>query len=84
MIFVKKKKLLGWCDDPPKDRVISIFAGCHTNHDRAHIQVEKGKTIRSPSSLLVFLSMILLQQKKKSREPGKKCHAKTVKHNCLL
>ena len=25
-----------WCDDPPEDRVISIFAGCLANHDRAH------------------------------------------------
>ena len=25
-----------WCDDPPEDPVISIFAGCLANHDRAH------------------------------------------------
>ena len=36
MIFAKKKKILVWCDDPPEDRVISIFAGCLANHDRAH------------------------------------------------
>jgi hypothetical protein len=35
MIFVKKK-ILVWCYDPPEDRVISIFAGCLANHDRAH------------------------------------------------
>jgi len=36
MIFAKKKK--SWCgaDDPPEDPVISIFAGCLANHDRAH------------------------------------------------
>jgi hypothetical protein len=36
--FCKKKKFLVWCDDPPEDRVISIFAGCLANHDRAHSQ----------------------------------------------
>ncbi len=39
MIFVKIKikiKFLVWCDDPPEDRVISIFAGCLANHDRTH------------------------------------------------
>ena len=37
MIFAKKKKkILAWCDDPPEDPVISIFAGCLANHDRAH------------------------------------------------
>ncbi len=35
MIFAKKK-ILVWCDDPPEDWVISIFAGCLANHDRAH------------------------------------------------
>jgi len=35
MIFAKKK-ILVWCDDPPEDPVISIFAGCPANHDRAH------------------------------------------------
>ncbi len=35
MIF-EKKKILVWSDDPLEDRVISIFAGCLTNHDRAH------------------------------------------------
>jgi hypothetical protein len=35
MIFAKKK-ILVWFDDPPEDRVISIVAGCLTNHDRAH------------------------------------------------
>ena len=38
MIFAKKK-ILVWCDDPPEDRVISIFAGCLANHDRAHSMV---------------------------------------------
>ncbi len=33
MIFTK---IVIWCDDPPEDRVISIFAGCLANHDRAH------------------------------------------------
>ncbi len=35
MIFAKKKNLV-WCDDPPEDPVISIFAVCLANHDRAH------------------------------------------------
>ncbi len=35
MIF-EKKKILVWCDDPPEDAVIAIFAGCLANHDRAH------------------------------------------------
>jgi hypothetical protein len=30
------KKLLVWCVDPPKDRVISMFAGLFTNHDCTH------------------------------------------------
>jgi hypothetical protein len=34
--FFKKKKLLVWCDDPPEDRVISIFVGCLVNQDRVH------------------------------------------------
>jgi hypothetical protein len=25
-----------WCDDPQEDPVISVFAGCLANHDRAH------------------------------------------------
>jgi hypothetical protein len=37
MIF-SKKKILVWCDDPPEDPVISIFAGCLANNDRAHSQ----------------------------------------------
>ena len=37
MIF-EKKKFLVWCTDPPEDPVISIFAGCLANHDRAHSQ----------------------------------------------
>jgi hypothetical protein len=43
MIFVKKKNRLVWSDDPPEDRVISIFAGCLTNHDRTHSPQEKEK-----------------------------------------
>jgi hypothetical protein len=35
MIF-EKKKILVWCDDPQEDPVISVFAGCLANHDRAH------------------------------------------------
>jgi hypothetical protein len=31
-----RKKILVWCDDPSEDPVISIFAGCLANHDRAH------------------------------------------------
>jgi hypothetical protein len=38
MIFAKKKKILVWCDDPQEDPVISVFAGCLANHDRAHSQ----------------------------------------------
>jgi len=35
MIFVEKKK--SWCGAmTPEDPVISIFAGCLANHDRAH------------------------------------------------
>jgi hypothetical protein len=37
MIFAKKK-ILVLCDDPPEDRLISIFTGCLANHDRTHIQ----------------------------------------------
>jgi len=37
MIFSKKKKN-GVVRDPPEDPVISIFAGCLANHDRAHSQ----------------------------------------------
>jgi hypothetical protein len=37
MIFAQKKKIV-WSDDPPEDRMISIFAGCLPNHDRAHSQ----------------------------------------------
>ena len=41
MIF-SKKKILVWCDDPPEDPVVSIFAGCLDNHDRAHsLKTEK-------------------------------------------
>jgi hypothetical protein len=29
-----------WCDDPQEDPVISVFAGCLANHDRAHSRVE--------------------------------------------
>ena len=29
-------QLLVCCDDPPEDRVISMFAGLLANHDRAH------------------------------------------------
>jgi hypothetical protein len=36
--FCKKKKFLVWCDDPQEDPVISVFAGCLANHDRAHSQ----------------------------------------------
>jgi hypothetical protein len=25
-----------WCDDPPEDQLISIFAACLANHDRTH------------------------------------------------
>ena len=35
-IFRKTKKLLVWFDDPPKDQVISLFAGLLDNHDRTH------------------------------------------------
>ena len=44
MIFAKKKKV--WCDDPPEDRVISIFTGCLANHDRAH-SLTKNETLKS-------------------------------------
>ena len=53
MIFVKKKKLSVWCDDPAEDRVIYIFAGCLANHDRAHSLVaacaESQSTSRVPN-----------------------------------
>ncbi len=35
MIF-EKKQILVWCDDPPEDPVIAIFAGCLANHDHTH------------------------------------------------
>ena len=38
MIFAKKK-ILVWCDDPQEDPVISVFAGCLANHDRAHSHI---------------------------------------------
>ena len=44
MIFAKKKKILVWCDDPPEDPVISVFAGCLANHDRAHSHMSVGVT----------------------------------------
>jgi hypothetical protein len=67
MIF-SKKKILVWCDDPPEDRVISIFAGCLANHDRAHSQrleiIKKILLIQVPDvlgfgegALLLVLSM---------------------------
>ncbi len=40
MIFAKKKKILVWCDEPQEDPVISVFAGCLANHDRAHSQIQ--------------------------------------------
>ena len=30
-----------WCDDPQEDPVISVFAGCLANHDRAHSRGHK-------------------------------------------
>ena len=47
---MQKKKILVWCDDPPEDPVISIFAGCLANHDRAH----------SPVSI-VIIDLVVLQ-----------------------
>jgi hypothetical protein len=48
MIFVKKKKLLGWCDYPPEDRVISIFAGCLANHPKQNESfVQRGRNVSS-------------------------------------
>jgi hypothetical protein len=41
MIFAKKKKIFVWCDDPQEDPVISDFAGCLANHDRAHSHTTK-------------------------------------------
>jgi hypothetical protein len=52
MIFEKRKKNLVWCDDPPEDPVISIFAECLANNDRSHdplvyhIQTCKKKVIQ--------------------------------------
>jgi hypothetical protein len=31
-----KKDLLVWCDDPPEDQVISMFARLLVNNDRSH------------------------------------------------
>jgi hypothetical protein len=39
----EKKKILVLGDEPPEDRVISIFAGCLANHDRAHSPRERKK-----------------------------------------
>ncbi len=36
MIFVKKKNSWYGSMTPPEDRVISLFAGLLTNHDRVH------------------------------------------------
>ena len=52
MIFAKKKKILVWCDDPQEDPVISVFAGCLANHDRAHSPQEMTETV-SPEEDLV-------------------------------
>jgi hypothetical protein len=45
MIFAKKK-ILVLCDDRSEDRVISIFAGCLANHDRAHRHIQQFKHIQ--------------------------------------
>ena len=57
MIFAKKK-ILVWCDDPPEDRVISIFAGCLAN--TAHIA--RIRTVIY--SDLVDLSHLIVQRHK--------------------
>ena len=48
MIFAKKK-ILVWCDDPPEDPVISIFAGCLPNHDHTHSAICECDVIGAPS-----------------------------------
>ena len=56
MIFGKKKKLLVWCDDPPEDRLISVFAGCLVNHDLTHIL--RGVYVRVFSVLLALIVLV--------------------------
>jgi hypothetical protein len=48
----QKRKISVWCDDPPEDPVISIFAGCLTNHDRAHSRRWEGDTGQTRRGLL--------------------------------
>ena len=51
MIFERKKK--SWCGAmTPEDPVISIFAGCLTNHDRAHSRRWEGDTGQTRRGLL--------------------------------
>jgi hypothetical protein len=60
--FCKKQKILVWYDDPPEDRVISIFAGCLTNHDRVHSLSAKDNGSRS--CVLVVLIICFLWKTK--------------------
>jgi hypothetical protein len=52
--FLTRKKMV-CCDDPPEDRVISIFAGCLANHDRAHSLMVIYITLDSTSYCTDFL-----------------------------
>jgi hypothetical protein len=47
----RKKKILVWCDDPQEDPVISVFAGCLANHDRAHSLITSGSVGSETSRL---------------------------------
>jgi hypothetical protein len=53
MIFANKK-ILVWCDDPPEDPVISIFAGCLPNHDHTHSLILFRDDVSSHIDIICF------------------------------
>ena len=57
MIF-EKKKIFVWCDDPQEDPVISVFAGCLANHDRAHSLYSLSKVEEYPTYILYSILQI--------------------------
>jgi hypothetical protein len=51
-----------WCDDHPEDPVISIFAGCLANHDRAHSLLWVGQLLKvnlDPDTLTDIVSIMV-------------------------
>ncbi len=55
-----------WCDDPPEDPVISIFAGCLANHGRAHSREE--------CVLLLFIIVVFFVYYESIKRELKKMH----------